>query len=141
MKDKESESISIENDRVKFQYQKSPQHKTIHVSGIFGGIMPDKKIQVHFWHNEVPIPKNIFHKIVKESGEGYVNLGEEVEEERQFEETPPPFLIRNIDISATIDPAVARSIGNWLINRADMIEKKSEREAEHGQADDSSGQD
>jgi len=141
MKDKNSESISIENDRVKFQYQKSPQHKTIHVSGIFGGIMPDKKIQVHFWHNEVPIPKNVFHKIVKESGENYVNLSEENEEERKFEETPPPLLIRSIETSAIMDPAVARSIGNWLINRADMIEKKSEREAEHGQADDSSGQD
>ena len=116
---KQPESQSNEEEHLlKTKYEYAPQHKTIYISGVFGGITQRGKIHASFWVEGVPIPKYAYNSI---HGEDVARLGEERIDLREYEDDLPPDVVNSIEMSAILDPTVARSIGQWLIDRADFV--------------------
>ena len=116
---KQPESQSNEEEPLlKTKYEYAPQHKTIYISGVFGGVTTRGKIHANFWVEGVPIPKYVYNPI---HGGNIPTLGKERGDLREYEDDTLPDMVNSIEVSAILDPSVARVIGQWLIDRAEFV--------------------
>jgi len=93
--------------KMRFNYIKSNQFRTIHYDGIHGGLTPQGKIQLAVFSERFPIPRETVHEIV---GKG---IGKEFLEER----VARPGIVREIEANIVMDRKQAESLRGWLDDR------------------------
>jgi len=114
---KQDDTTPDQTDTVKFDYIKSNQFRVIHVDGTHGGVTPKGTgIQIAFFSERAPIPKREEHTI--HNGK----VGERVAV------TLRDAIVREVEVEALMDLAVARRIHKWLGEKIELA-TKSEKEA------------
>ena len=106
-----------ENDtkKVKFDQIKSPAFRTVHADGVWGGITPRGYINMGFYSERSPFPRQVTHSLDEE---GHRIIGE-VKEERVGRDA----LLRELECNVIIDLAFAQSLIAWLQDKIDSLEK------------------
>ena len=119
----------MENKKVKeisFEYRISPNYSVFNINGIHGGLNGAGEIIANFFVERAPIPKKVKHQ-VNDDG----SLGKEIS--REGIES----IIRYVMLGVSMNPNEARSIGEWLISKADqyelLLKKKEETKNESKQ--------
>jgi len=97
-----------------FDYIKSSFFRIIHVDGVVGGLTPRLDIQMNFWSERFPIPKQVVHRREPDGG-----LGEEILAERLTRDA----IIREVEAGIVLDFYTAKAIRDWLNKRIEEVEK------------------
>jgi hypothetical protein len=113
MKDKTNEANTIT-----FEFKISPNHVIHRVSGGYGGITPQGDIVINLYYERTSVPKKQTF-VVTESGIG----------DHPIEEEKKPSLIRDVMVGLSMNAAVARSIAQWLNEKADFYDKMTGTDA------------
>ena len=96
--------------RVTTTYVRSPLHRVIHGSGMWGGITPQGELRISFFNEMQRLPESAVYDITpSESGPLTIS---EVEEERiggQAHETT-----REVEVDVVVSINVARSLYRWI---------------------------
>ncbi len=98
---------------VKLDYIKAPTFKDVFVDGVFGGITPRGYIQMAVYNERFAIPQTVVFK-VQEDG----SPGDEVEHKRVARSD----VVRDLEANLIMDADLARSIGTWLVEKADALD-------------------
>ena len=113
----------MENKKAKeisFEYRISPNYSVFNINGIHGGLNGAGEIIANFFVERAPIPKKVKYEINDDG-----SLGKEVSREGIKS------IIRYVMLGVSMNPTEAKSIGEWLISKADQYEllfkKKEER--------------
>lgn len=96
-----------EKKELSFEYRISPTYSVYAISGAVGGVSPGGEIIANLFSERNPIPKKVKHQI-EEDG----RLGKEIERE------VVDSLIRNVMFGISMNPNVAKALGEWLIRKA-----------------------
>ena len=112
-------------DQLEINYQKSPQYRTIHCDGAYGGITSRALIAATFYSERNVIPRTT-QRVVEEVGpDGQTALGPEV-----FKEGFSG-LMRQLEATLVMDINAAREFYVWLGGKvADLEEAAQLPEAE-----------
>ncbi len=100
-------------NQIKFDYIKSNYFRSIHADGIWGGVNGHLDIAMAFYSERPAIPQQITIPI--ENGK----LGNEIEAKRVGRDA----VIRDVEISVTMNVEVARSFRHWLDEKISAIDK------------------
>lgn len=100
-------------NRVEFEYKILPSYNVYSISGVHGGLNASGEVVANFFHERARIPKKEAFDISED--------GKLVPDPNALQ-TDNSF-IRNVLFSVSMNPNTARSIGQWLINRADDHQK------------------
>ncbi len=95
---------------VKISYEKSKDFKFIPATGAFGGPNPQGEIICNFFIEHREFPKESKMLINSETGK--------VEEQIAGD---PGSMVRELQIGVIMKPDIARTIGKWLIGKADQL--------------------
>lgn len=98
---------------VTFQYKVSGNYALYSIDGVHGGLNATGDIIINFFSERQPIPRREAYKI-KEDG---------ALDPKPIEIEGTSDVIRNINFGIAVKPSVARSIANWLIEKADTYDK------------------
>ena len=102
---------------VSFHYIKSNLFRVVHVDGAIGGASPRGLIQINFYSERQPIPKQTVHALVDDK------LGEEIRERRISRDG----IVREIEVGAMLDLNGAMSLYVWLEEHIKILQSvKSE---------------
>src|SRR5713226_7895194 len=93
--------------QIKFDFIKSNYFRTIHADGVWGGVNGHLDVAMAFYSERPAIPQQIVVSI--ENGK----LGNELEDKRVGRDA----VIRDVEISVTMNIEVARSFRQWLDER------------------------
>ncbi len=110
---KSAPGIDEGSQRVKYDFIKSNFFRVIHVDGIFGGVTPQRLIQMSVWNERWPIPKQVSHKLLPEG-----QLGEEVPEERISRDA----IVREVEAHLVMSLETAQQMFKWLQGRITTLE-------------------
>jgi hypothetical protein len=97
--------------RVRFEFIKSPDYRTITVDGVFGGISPRGAVFASFFVERPSIPTVTVYEL--ENG----RLGSEVKELRVDREG----IVREVQVGLVLDLEAATRVRDWLNNRIDQL--------------------
>ena len=98
--------INEKEKRVRFDYIKSQYFRSVHVDGIFGGVVPNgKSIRMSIWNERWPIPKQTVHEMDEK---GIVK--DEITEERISRDA----IVREVEIDLVMDAECAKQMRDWL---------------------------
>jgi len=100
---------------IKIFFRRNPDFKMMPVSGVWGGLTPQGNVYCDFFFEKAEIPENV----VMEVGEGAVPA-KEVGRNPQTQ-----MFIREVVVGLSMQPEIARSIGQWLIDKADEFKKRA----------------
>jgi len=95
-----------------FHYIKGEYFRTIHVDGVHGGATPQGKVQMSVFSERFPIPQTTVATLTE------TGLVEEIRAKRVSKEG----IIREVEANLILDRHIAKSIGKWLIKKADEME-------------------
>ena len=96
---------------IKFDYIKSNQFRVIHVDGAHGGVSPKGLIQMAFFSERAPIPKQETYELEQ----GKLGKRKKVKQREA--------IIREVEVETLIDLQVAKVIVRWLGEKIDQAEK------------------
>ncbi len=100
-----------------FHFLKSPQIRTIHVDGAFGGVTPKgNNICMTVYCERFPVPTQVSHAL---SNEGVV--GEELRECRIVRNG----LVRELEANLVFDIDTAKTLVSWLVEKIKRAEELS----------------
>ncbi len=108
-----AEAIALPAD-VRFYYERSPQMRTIHVDGIFGGVTSHGQIQMMPFFEAWRIPTSVAHRL---SPDGAV--GPELVDKRQIENFG---MVRELEVRLVFDLERAKSFRKWLDDKIAVLE-------------------
>ena len=91
--------------RVTATYTKSPLHRVVHGSGVWGGLTPQGEVRLSFYNESLTIPESIVLDVTPTGTT-------EVKEEREGGETPR--FTRELEVDVVLGITVARSVHSWL---------------------------
>lgn len=94
-------------------YRKSSDFKMLPVSGIWGGLTAQGYLYCELFFEKAETPESVILQ---------VEVGKEAKEIGQRPEAR--MFIRETLVGLTMQPEIARSIGEWLIKNADQFKKK-----------------
>lgn len=100
-------SSDQETPVVNFDYIKSNFFRVIHADGAVGGLTPTGNIQLNFWSQRRPIPKQVSHPIHQDDA-GNEHLGEEIKREQR------DAVVREVESGIVMDLGTAIAIRDWL---------------------------
>jgi hypothetical protein len=110
--------------KIRFDYIKSAAFRVIHADGVVGGLSPRLDIQMNFWSERFPIPKQVVHAVQQDG-----TLGEEIQAERSTREA----IVREVDAGVVLDLEVAKALQEWLKTRITEAERiLAERQENEG---------
>jgi hypothetical protein len=95
--------MSEKPKQLQVHYLKTPNYRSYHVDGIFGGVTPSGYLYMELFLQRWATPKSILHE-VKEDG----SLGKELERDSKSG------IIREVEAGLTMDLAAAEVIHGWL---------------------------
>src|SRR3972149_478470 len=96
---------------INFDYIKSNQFRVIHVDGAHGGVSPKGLIQMAFFSERAPIPKQETYELEQ----GKLGKRKKVKQREA--------IIREVEVETLIDLQVAKVIVRWLGEKIDQAEK------------------
>ena len=103
----ESDSKTID-----FDFEKATGFRVVHVDGVFGGPTPRRGLfQIAFYNERWPIPKKVTHVLVADGA------GRELQREGR------EAVFREVEFSAIMTEATARSLRDWLSRHLDKLEE------------------
>ena len=102
---------------VEFIYQKSNDYKIIYVNGVYGGLTNKGDIKFDLFHEYNPVPEADVYSVTEDG-----LLGERVRQKGILDNV----FIRERLIGVIMTPQAVRSIGQWLISKADEYDKWAE---------------
>jgi hypothetical protein len=106
--------IDEKEKRVRFDYIKSQFFRSVHVDGIFGGIIPSgKSIRMSIWNERWPIPKQTVH----EMDEKGIVKGEIIEDRISRDA-----IVREVEIDLVMDVECAKQMRDWLSGKLEEFE-------------------
>ncbi len=115
MKEEKQEKIP-ENEqfgeKITFEYKISPHYALHSIMGAHGGPNAKREIVVNFYSERASIPKTETFKIDQD---GKLIQPPEIEQKKS--------IIRDVVFGAALRPIEARAIGQWLIERANEVDK------------------
>jgi hypothetical protein len=97
---------------VKIKFEKSPDHKTHPVSGVWGGATPQGDILCHIFVEHLAVQDVMELEFDIDSGK---TIDKNSTDEKVY--------VREILTSLLVRPDIAMSIGTWLISKAEAIKK------------------
>ena len=100
------------NGQISFEYKISPNYSNYTIAGAHGGLQPGGLITANIFSERTAIPKRITHRLTEEGG-----LGEIIEEDKK------DAIIRDVLFSLSMTPNTAKSLGKWLIEKAEEYER------------------
>lgn len=109
-------------ETIKFEYKILPSYNSYAVSGAHGGLSASGEVVVNFFHERGPVPKKQEYQI----------RNGQIQEPPIFEEKKDA-IIRDVLFGVSMSPSTARSLANWLNDKADLYDEKlSQQEQEAG---------
>ncbi|HXP88146.1 MAG TPA: hypothetical protein VN841_25675 [Bryobacteraceae bacterium] len=100
-------------DHIKFDFLKSNYFRSIHADGVWGGINGHLEVVMAFFSERPAIPQQITLPI--KDGK----FGDELENKRVGRDA----VIRDVEVSITMNVEVARSFRQWLDEKIKAIEE------------------
>lgn len=110
--------MSESQDRIKFDYIKSNLFRTAHANGMVSGINGQGEIVLNFYSERTAIPKTSVH-VLKDGRLAEEIFGERVERDA---------MVREIEISISMNLAVARSIEKMLGTQIQVMENEIKKQ-------------
>jgi len=104
--------VEKKNREISFEYKISPNYSNYTIAGAHGGLQPGGLITANIFSERTAIPKRITHRLTQEGA-----LGEIIEEEKK------EAIIRDVLFSLSMTPNTAKSLGRWLIEKAEEYER------------------
>jgi hypothetical protein len=98
---------------INIKYAKSIDYKMVSISGVWGGADPQGNVTCEFYLEKVDHPDSVKITVDDES-----KVVKEEPQKKGKEE-----LVREIQVGMSLNPQLARSIGQWLVKKADDFEK------------------
>ncbi|MDO9530149.1 MAG: hypothetical protein Q7J27_13470 [Syntrophales bacterium] len=111
MTDKKQKTIT-------FEYKISPNYVIYNTSGCYGGLNAFGEIIMNVYSERNAIPQSETYKI---DNTGQLS-------KKPISEIKKESVIRDVMFSLSINPRVARSMGQWLIEKADIYEETIEKQ-------------
>lgn len=108
-----------EQNVIRFEFEKTPQFRNIHVDGVFGGLAPKGLINMAIFNERRPIPKATTHVLEDDH-----HLGEELVEARDVRSS----VFRSVEANLIMDLSTAISIQRWLADKIAQHEKAIEEQ-------------
>jgi hypothetical protein len=110
--------LDSNSNRLTFHYVKSNQFRVIRADGAWGGVTPRLEIQMSVFSERLPLPEfdemDISEVPAKPIRTGVKTKG----------------LIREVESAILMSSSTARSLAQWLADKADQVDKiKAEAEA------------
>src|ERR1700730_5784508 len=103
--------------QIKFDFIKSNYFRTIHADGVWGGVNGHLDIAMAFYSERPAIPQQI--TVPVENGK----LGNELERKRVGRDA----VIRDVEISVTMNVEVAKQFLRWLDEKIKAIDEFNEK--------------
>ena len=103
---------------ISFDYKLSPNFAVYAVSGAFGGLNSHGEIVMTLYNERAAVPKRQTYNVSKD---GSID-------KRPVSVEKEASLIRHVMLGVSMSPSVARSVGEWLVEKADAYEKFLETE-------------
>lgn len=100
-------------ETIKFEYKILPSYNSYAISGAHGGLNSSGEVVVNFFHERASIPKK----------QEYQVRNGHIQEPPIFEEKKDD-IIRDVLFGVSMSPATARSLADWLNEKADLYDKK-----------------
>jgi len=97
---------------IKMYYKKNQNYQVFPVGGVWGGLSPNGMVNCDFFIEKAENPESIIIDIDEKSGVIKEKDGNPKEQK----------LIRDLLFGAVMHPNTARSIGEWLISKANEYE-------------------
>ena len=107
--------MADEKSYVDTHYIKNSQFQTFFSTGIFGGVTPNRFIDLNFYVDRGPIPKKITFEVDSESG----NVTGELERDSK------EGIIREVHCGVLIDVGLAKNMIEWLDEKIKQVEGTS----------------
>lgn len=98
--------------KIRITYREAEGHRTVAVTGAHGGLTPTGHIQASLYHERVKKPESVVRD--QESGDETVEGGM----------SDVVLLERIVEFSVLLRADIARSLGKWLVDQADLFEEK-----------------
>jgi len=110
-------------DHVNFRYVTDDDYRIVPASGVHGGMTPDGQVIAHFFVELRQLPESVTHEV---SSNG--KLSDKTNETRRDAEGI--WFERRLSIGVVMSAEKARSIGKWLIEKADEVKQATQGEEE-----------
>jgi hypothetical protein len=94
-------------------YLKTPNYRTFHVDGVFGGLTPNRFLYLELFLQRLATPQIIKHAVTNDG-----KLGEEIQR------IGKKGLIREIEAGLVMDLQVAKILRDWLDKRIKEFSQK-----------------
>jgi len=112
-KPKNRKPLDSMNNRIEFHYRKSNYFRVIKVNGAWGGLTPQTDVQMSIFSERLPLP---------DLDEFEISEGQLAKQIRHINKTKG--VIREVEATLTMTPDVAKSLGEWLIDKANQFEER-----------------
>jgi hypothetical protein len=110
MENKKSETIT-------FEYKVSPNFAVYAVCGAFGGLNSHGEVIMTLYNEKVAIPERQTYNVRDDGSIDKYPISVEKKET----------IIRHVMFGISMNPSVARSVGHWLIEKADAYDRYVEK--------------
>ena len=107
---------------IHFRYRKAEDYRLVSATGIYGGITPNGRIFANLFVDHPQMPETVTHRVSPDS-----RLGEEIG--RTEGDADGSWFDRRLEVGVLMDPSVARSVGRWLIQKADEFDEQAKEAA------------
>ncbi len=104
-------------DTITFEYKISPNFVVYAVCGAFGGLNSHGEIIMTLYNEKTAIPERQTYRI---NDDGSIDKQPISVEKKEV-------VIRHVMFGVSMNPSVARSVGEWLIQKAEAYDKYSEK--------------
>ncbi|MBW1742825.1 MAG: hypothetical protein JRJ47_05265 [Deltaproteobacteria bacterium] len=103
-------------ETITFEYKISPNFAVYAVCGAFGGLNSHGEIIMTLYNEKAAIPERQTYSINDDGSIDKKPIGVEKKEN----------IIRHVMFGISMNPSVARSVGQWLIEKADAYDRYAE---------------
>ncbi len=90
---------------IKIQFKKAPDYRIIPITGAWGGVNPQGEIVFDLFVERLEVPESVRMRV--EPGRPPLEIGRDGE-----------MHVRECQVGVVVRPDIARSIGEWLIQKA-----------------------
>ena len=98
---------------ITYTYERHPDYRIVYANGAVGGVTPRGEILYDLFIEFVGVPEETVHSVTPDG------LGPEIGRKPEA----PPFT-RQSQIGVVMTPGQAKSLGYWLINQVENMERK-----------------
>jgi hypothetical protein len=103
-------------ETITFEYKISPNFSVYAVCGAFGGLNSQGEVIMTLYNERAAIPESQTYGIKDDGSIDKQPISVEKNEA----------IIRHVMFGISMNPSVARSVGNWLIEKADAYDRLAE---------------